>query len=420
MSRPLCACGSRDTVYDTAIDDETGEVIDLAYCLRCGRRRVLRVPPTVGDRDVEPAGALTRTGWPSLDTALDGGLLPGLAVVAAPTGAGKTAWCVQLADQIAATGHPVLYVAVEPTPDEIRARLAAQRLSRAWRDVLISGAPTTTVLAGLRIYIVRDLPSVGVLDDIRLLHGIEPVVVVDHLHALARRNARGSERMVDPRRQVGDLTLTLSELAAQRRTVVVAAAQVARSWYSSRSDDGRERAGRDYIAAAKDAGEIEHDASYVIYLDVDLSSGSSTTRATIGVAKSRYSRSDLVVELGVDLAIGRYADSAGMAAPAVRPAAVARAERTRQRRTERDAARRAEIAARLCAVAAAAEAPMTREALIGQVCGRREIVRAVLGDLVVRGDEIVEVDQRAPRSTALLVWSRARAEAAGVSIRRPS
>ncbi|MBX3159190.1 MAG: AAA family ATPase [Deltaproteobacteria bacterium] len=302
MSAPCGKCGSGDHVHDAVVDPTTGDAIHVARCLVCGFFRALVLPPAVDASDVAALGTPIPSGWALLDAALAGGLLPGLCVVAAPTGVGKTAWLTQQADQLAAAGRPVVFVAAEPTPDEVRARLAAPRLGVSWREVIISGARTRDALAGIPIYIVTEVPQDAALDEVRLRHNAAPVVVVDHLHAIARRWAAASGD-IDTRSALGTLTQSLTDLAARRRAVVIAAAQVARSWYSSQSQDERPKSGRDYVAAAKDAGEIEADAAYVLYLDVEGS------RANVHIAKARYSPSDLVVEMTVDLAIGRYADA---------------------------------------------------------------------------------------------------------------
>ena len=69
------------------------------------------------------------TGFENID-GYTGGMEPGLYVIGAGTGLGKTTFCLQMADYMAAFGYDVIYIALEQTPFELVsksiARLAAQ------------------------------------------------------------------------------------------------------------------------------------------------------------------------------------------------------------------------------------------------------------------------------------------------------
>ncbi len=62
------------------------------------------------------------TGFPRLDALLDGGLYDGLYVLGAVSSLGKTAFCMQIADQLAQTGRDVLVFTLEMTAYELMAR----------------------------------------------------------------------------------------------------------------------------------------------------------------------------------------------------------------------------------------------------------------------------------------------------------
>ncbi len=62
------------------------------------------------------------TGFANLDTALDGGLYDGLYVLGAISSLGKTAFCMQLADNLAKQGRDVLIFSLEMTAFELMAR----------------------------------------------------------------------------------------------------------------------------------------------------------------------------------------------------------------------------------------------------------------------------------------------------------
>ena len=62
------------------------------------------------------------TGFPGLDRALDGGLYEGLYVLGAVSSLGKTAFCMQIADQLAMQGRDVLIFSLEMSAYELMAR----------------------------------------------------------------------------------------------------------------------------------------------------------------------------------------------------------------------------------------------------------------------------------------------------------
>lgn len=62
------------------------------------------------------------TGFTKLDRALDGGLYDGLYVIGAVSSLGKTAFCMQMSDQLAQQGHDVLIFSLEMMAYELMAR----------------------------------------------------------------------------------------------------------------------------------------------------------------------------------------------------------------------------------------------------------------------------------------------------------
>lgn len=73
----------------------------------------------IEDRARRPA---LLTGFPALDRALDGGLYDGLYVLGAVSSLGKTAFCMQVADALAAQGRDVLVFSLEMSAFELMAR----------------------------------------------------------------------------------------------------------------------------------------------------------------------------------------------------------------------------------------------------------------------------------------------------------
>ena len=112
---------------------DAGEAAD--YLARCISDRLAHLPPAY---DTLSAGAqmdaldayiaqqaarpALSTGFPALDRALDGGLYDGFYVLGAISSLGKTAFCMQLADQLAQQGRDVLIFSLEMTAFELMAR----------------------------------------------------------------------------------------------------------------------------------------------------------------------------------------------------------------------------------------------------------------------------------------------------------
>ena len=78
------------------------------------------------------------TGFPIFDRILDGGLHEGLYMLGAISSLGKTTFVLQMADQIAKTGHDVLFFSLEMSTNEIKAK-SISRIT--FENVLIDDKP---------------------------------------------------------------------------------------------------------------------------------------------------------------------------------------------------------------------------------------------------------------------------------------
>lgn len=72
------------------------------------------------------APTIIPTGFPTLDKQIDGGLRAGLYIVGAISSLGKTSFCIQLADNIAKAGKPVLFVSLEMAREELIAKILSR------------------------------------------------------------------------------------------------------------------------------------------------------------------------------------------------------------------------------------------------------------------------------------------------------
>lgn len=170
------------------------------------------------------------TGFRSLDRILNGGLCPGLYIMGAISSLGKTSWMLNVADNIAAAGHDVLYFSLEMSKYELMSksisRLSFEAISRhqlpigeAFNtfDVMNSGRYQDSMsdtkrgilgeafemyMSGIgeHLWIIEGVGSFGV-DDITQrvrehirITGKKPVVFVDYLQILSPADARATDK----------------------------------------------------------------------------------------------------------------------------------------------------------------------------------------------------------------------------------
>ena len=156
------------------------------------------------------------TGFEKLDELLDGGLYPGLYVIGANSSLGKTTLVLQIADNIARSGHGVLIFSLEMATNELIAKtLSRMSLIKSIEEYKTAGYAKTTrsVLLGRyqnefenkiisdsireysewgrNIHITEGIGDVGVshikekVEEFRKFRNETPVVVVDYLQILA-------------------------------------------------------------------------------------------------------------------------------------------------------------------------------------------------------------------------------------------
>ena len=170
-------------------------------------------------------GKAISTGFADLDEIFDGGLYPGLYVLGAISSLGKTTLALQIADQIAQSGHGVLIFSLEMSRNE----LIAKTLSRLTfiKDMEANGvsqnAKTTRgilkgkfygfendvfmsaleeyVIYGKNIHISEGIGDIGVseiaekvLEYMKFNNGEPPVVVIDYLQILAPFDIRATDK----------------------------------------------------------------------------------------------------------------------------------------------------------------------------------------------------------------------------------
>jgi replicative DNA helicase len=248
-----------------------------------------------------PEAAVTiATSIPSLDRILaGGGWRPGLFLLAAGPGVGKSAFALQSCLRAVAGGHVVLYVSIEQSPKELVGRIFCRELEAPiaayWnRDpALAAGMRERAGQFDLARLHIQEDPYVagedfeGTVGRVRRWtaelcrsSGQRPLVVVDYLQRL--RPAEGDRRL-DERLRVSMACLGLRQLARDLEVPVLAISSVGRTSYSG-------QAGLDWF---KGSGDLEYDADCCLLLksreDTDQSPArSAAIPVDLHVMKSRY------------------------------------------------------------------------------------------------------------------------------------
>jgi len=216
----------------------------------------------------DPTSAYCATGWSDLDNILGGGFLnAGLYIMGARPGMGKTTVALNIAEQVASKGMPVLFVSLEMTSRQVMCKRIAAKSGIPYRK-LISGDMTwdeqidmDETLTELRTrplninnrfgLTVTDIASMA-----RQVRGCR-LVVIDYFGLIS------TEGEVKGRYE--DYTLIsgrLKQLACQLNVPILCLAQLNRNTESRQNK-------RPQLADLRDTGAIEQDADGVIFLHRD-------------------------------------------------------------------------------------------------------------------------------------------------------
>lgn len=230
------------------------------------------------DRGGDPVS----TGIAGVDNALGGGLRAGLTILGAVSSLGKTTLAVQIADGIASTGRPVLFVTIEQSAEEIAAK-SLSRLMREEGGVPNGVMPTSAIMSGaerakwgrdtfdvfaraasryerevsptMRILEGYEQPSVA---DVRAVaevmadhYGEPPVIFIDYLQLLAPRDDRDNDKQA-----VDKNVMALRQLARDLRSPILVISSLNRSSYS----------GSISMDSFKESGAVEYGADVLMGL----------------------------------------------------------------------------------------------------------------------------------------------------------
>ena len=242
------------------------------------------------EREIEArrTAPVISTGFKSLNETLDGGLYDGLYCIGAISSLGKTTLFMQIADQIAQSGHDVLIFSLEMSKYE----LMAKSLSRmTWQQASgvnkFSMASTTRdILEGSRyinypeekldaiiaakkaykeyakhIYISEGVGDIGVeqikeaVEKHISITGRKPVVIIDYLQILAPYDIHATDKQ-----NIDKAVLELKRLSRDQRIPVITISSFNRESY------GKNSTGEVKMSHFKESGAIEYSADVLIGL----------------------------------------------------------------------------------------------------------------------------------------------------------
>lgn len=224
----------------------------------------------------------TPTGFPQLDSVLDGGLYEGLYIVGAISSLGKTTLVLQIADQIAQSGKDVLIFSLEMARTELIAKSASRhtlqsviatggdiRNAKTARGIttgkryidysqtereLINSSITAYSKYAQHIYITEGMGNIGaeqIKETVKkhiLFTGNIPVVVVDYVQILAPYSERATDKQ-----NMDKAVLELKRLSRDFKTPVLAISSLNRANYNTPIS----------MEALKESGNLEYGSDII-------------------------------------------------------------------------------------------------------------------------------------------------------------
>ena len=268
------------------------------------------------------------TGYNELDLVLDGGLTEGLYIIGAVPSLGKTAYILQMIDQIAerissplATEEDenidILYFSLEMASDELIARSLSRitfqecvrnkydfKLAKTNRGItmakryqdytqdeinLINKAIEKYSKRAPRIFFIEGVGDISAqeirdaVEDHIKITGHTPIVVVDYLQILAPWKEESGKSLTD-KQSIDKNILELKRISRDHKLPVVCVSSFNREGYKSKSD---------IMSAFKESGAIEYTADFLagmIFKDMISSNGKSNPTFELNEAMSKDPR----------------------------------------------------------------------------------------------------------------------------------
>ena len=258
--------------------------------------------------DIQAAGKPIETGFTCIDAAA-GGLYSGLYTVAAAPGVGKTTFCLQLADQLAAAGHDVIFFSLEQGRAELCAK-SVTRYAAQLRETAPGGSSAAeitanafyspqgaetaaTINAAIKAYTESIKDRLTIVEgnfscDVDYIRGYvggyvertarRPVVIVDYLQILQPASGSGSGKEA-----VDDIATALKRTSREYNIPVIAISSVNRAGYLTPIE----------FESLKESGAIEFSSDVVWGLQLAILADAETMRRKTEDARREILRKEL-------------------------------------------------------------------------------------------------------------------------------
>jgi replicative DNA helicase len=236
------------------------------------------------------------TGFKELDTFLNDGLYAGLYIIGAASGAGKTTFILQIADQIATQKKDVFFFSGEMSAPEI----IAKSLSRLNNNTLTAREIMNyqksdckkTIQSIIELYKKDILQNIDIFDGRKSITDIKeaiekhkrmtgnyPIVFIDYLQALKFEIGK------DLKQQVDNAISELRIITAKYEIPIFIISSLNREAYKfdKKSSNSEEAADEKYIdfAAFKESGSIEYGADVLMTLKAKKDSENETNKSRV-------------------------------------------------------------------------------------------------------------------------------------------
>lgn len=257
-------------------------------------------------------GSNARTGFPDLDQKLGGGIYSGLYIIGATPGLGKTTFCLQIADQIAETGKPVLFFSLEQS----RLELVTKSISRTARkmypgnqrdlktslQIRLQYADNETMLQAMEKYKRTTAPNMHIIqgdfettiDTIRATaaryisrNNVQPIIIIDYLQ-IVRPSKTSKAR--EQRAIVDEVLTELKRLSRDLDLPIIVISTLNRTNYSKTMG----------LESFKESGGVEYTADVAIGMQYEIISeldgkNENSDRERINAEKDKTERKILLV-----------------------------------------------------------------------------------------------------------------------------
>lgn len=289
---------------------------------------------TLMSKEIAEYKADIKTGFALFDKNT-GGLHPGLYTLTASPGVGKTTFILQIADQLAANGHDVMFFTLEQSRLEIVSKSIARFAFIIDKETDITsldirnGNNSQRVTEAIQKYkqVVGDRVSVydgdfsykvqSIIDEVDGYiqnTNTRPVVFIDYLQILLPDLAQSGE---NKRGNVEDAVKSLRKLAKEKRIVVFVISSVSRTFYTQETaiESAKEGGGVEYTADCslglqyeRVYGKVKDDNGKLVTFDsltvearrriIDEEKGKPTRKLRLSCVKNRYGvgKFDIVFE----------------------------------------------------------------------------------------------------------------------------